>query len=304
LTEDWEQSVGADLVPFLAPAGLFHGAQRPVEMSALPAGAEVALSDSIGRLRREDLLIVPAVAWPCGRWRRRLYSPLCVVAAGERGAGLWVEALPVPDVRVALPFGGIGLIERQAEGIRRRMIVAGREGAMSVRYEASGDVPADALMRRMRRRVAGPPGPVPAGYAGGRGTAGGRVTGGRLTAGGRFALRLRDGRDLWFPMLGTDDRVVSVGGRFRLSRGVSLLAVTSRELIIVRSVRAPGRPWRRVMDALYIPRQAIERASLRSGTLELRTAGVDVRVRLRSRRIAATASVWLSQLLNDHAGAV
>ena len=81
-------------------------------MSGLPPGAYQALGAVIGRYGLEDLLIVPATAWSCGRMRRRcLYTPLCVLGAGDRAAGLWVQALPEPGVRAVIPVGQVAAIE-------------------------------------------------------------------------------------------------------------------------------------------------------------------------------------------------
>ncbi|MGH3198532.1 MAG: hypothetical protein ACRDOH_00065 [Streptosporangiaceae bacterium] len=64
----------------------------------------------------------------------------------------------------------------------------------------------------------------------------------------------------------------------------------------VRSVSPPGR----LTDLLCVPRRAIEAASIRSGSLLLRSAGLELGITLRSRRTAAAASAWLAQVLGDH----
>jgi hypothetical protein len=92
--EDWEQVVAADLAPHLIPASQPRAARRPADVNDLPHGAHAALAACIGRHGLEDLLIVPAIAWPSGRWRPRcLYSPSSVIGIGEQGAGLRVQAL-------------------------------------------------------------------------------------------------------------------------------------------------------------------------------------------------------------------
>jgi hypothetical protein len=80
-----------------------------------------------------------------------------------------------------------------------------------------------------------------------------------------------------------------------------LLAVTSRELIIVSAACGRLRPGRMVRT-LYVPRQQIEDAGIRAGTLWLRSAGQDISVALRSRRLTAVASSLLAQVLSggDH----
>ena len=68
---DWELVVGRDLVAHLLPAGRLCGVRRPGDVAWLPDGAYQALVDSVGCVGLEDLLVVPAVAWPAERWRLR-----------------------------------------------------------------------------------------------------------------------------------------------------------------------------------------------------------------------------------------
>src|SRR5579875_2746659 len=132
---EWEHVVGRDLVPHLLPAGRSRGVHRPADVAWLPEGAHTAIVESVGRAGLEDLLVVPAVAWPVGRWRRQyLYSPPCVIGTGERGVGLWVQALPVPGVRAQVAFGEIAAIEQCGDGPRRVLVVTGRGIMLSMRY--------------------------------------------------------------------------------------------------------------------------------------------------------------------------
>src|SRR6202044_1123895 len=99
-----ELVLSTGLVFHLIPPGQPGAVRRPPDVSALPPGAGRALGAVIGRYGLEDLLIVPAAAWPAGRRRRRLYAPLCVLGAGDRAAGLWVQALPEPCVQRVIPL--------------------------------------------------------------------------------------------------------------------------------------------------------------------------------------------------------
>lgn len=159
LEADWELVVGRDLVAHLLPAGRRCGVRRPADVAWLPDGAYPALVDSVGRVGLEDLLVVPAVACPAKPWRRRcLYSPLCVMAIGERGVGLWVQALPAPGVRAWVPFEEIAAVERRADGRRGVLVVTGRAATLPVRYDADGQAVVDAWARRLRLRAAAAPG--------------------------------------------------------------------------------------------------------------------------------------------------
>jgi hypothetical protein len=118
--EEWEQTLDADLLHHLIPAGQFPGMRRPPDVNELPAGAQAALADGIGRHGLEDLLIVPAAERTYGWQRRRwIYAPPCVLA--------W-----------------------QASGTRRQFLVTGRAGRLSVRYDAASDTFMEAWTRRLR----------------------------------------------------------------------------------------------------------------------------------------------------------
>jgi hypothetical protein len=169
---EWEHVVGRDLVPHLLPAAQLGRADRPPDMESLPEGAYPAIVVSVGRVGLEDLLAGPVVAWHMGRWRRRcLYSPPCVAGIGERGVGLWVRALPIPAVRVQVPFGDIAAVEQCADGLRRMLVVTGRAGRLSLRHYADGQAAVDAWALRLRLRAAAAPAPVPP-HPGGHGLRG------------------------------------------------------------------------------------------------------------------------------------
>jgi len=278
LIEEWEQTLDADLLHHLIPAGQLSGVRRPPHLNELPAGAQEALADGIGRHGLEDLLIVPPAERTYGWQRRRwIYAPSCVLALGERAVALWVQALPTPGIRVLVPLTEIAAITRQAHGTRRQLLVTGRASRLLVRYDAASDILMDAWTHRLRRRTAGEPARVPADYPG--------IPDDRRPAFSPAALRLD-----------SDDEVVIAG---RPGRRACLLAVTPRELVILRSAPSANPPGRRA-DSLYVPRRAIEEAGIRSSSLVLRSAGVDLRVGLRSRKAVAAASAWLGQVLNDH----
>lgn len=275
---DWEYVVGRDLVPHLLPAERPRGVHRPAGVAWLPDGAYPAIVESVGRVGLEDLLVAPAVAWPVAPWRRRsLYSPPCVMCIGERGIGLWVQALPVPGVRVQVPFEEIAAIEQRGDGPYRMLVVTGRAASLLVRYHADGQAVVDAWTRRLRVRAAATPAPVPPYSHGGE---------------------PRGGADLGWLLLSQDDASVHAGWRSRAGRGTCLLGVTSRELVIVRSRRARRRPWRRTTRTLCVPRGSIDDAAVRSKTVLLRSAGTEVHMVLQSRAVAAAAASWLRWMLS------
>jgi hypothetical protein len=279
--EDWEHVVDRDLLPLL---GIAVGrqpreAQWPAGSALLPDEAYEDLSAHVGRLGVEDILVVPPAAWLVDRLRYRcLYMPLQVAGIGERAVGLWVPALPVPGVRAQVPASGIAGIETLADGTRRRLVVTGQAVRLAVRDgDGDDDASAGAWTRRVRLRAAGQPSPVPA-----------------IPSAGH-------GKGLEAFLLGPADHAICARWR-SAGCGACTVAVTSRELVVVRSWRAPGRPWRRVRRTLYVPRRSFEGAVPRSRSVYLDSAGAQVRIGLGSRRIASAASAWLGQALGqpDH----
>jgi len=272
--EEWEQAFGTDLRPHLIPAGLPDAPMPPSDLDRLPPGARAALSAGIGRYGPEDLLMLPCAARNASLLRRLfVYTPPCVLGVGDRAVALWVQAPPEPGIRVMLPFGEIAAIRRHTRGTVRQLVVTGPADRLPVRYDVAGDAGMNALIRRLRRRAVGHPAPVPA-------------TGQQT----RFTGRGRPAWDLAVLPLDPADQVAAAG-----SGRACLIAVTPYELIVLRSRRSGG-----ATDALLVPRRAIQQASPRSGSLLLRSAGVDLHVRLRSRKTAATAAAWLEQALGHH----
>ena len=222
--EDWEHVVTRDLLPFLG-FGIDlkpRGTQFPVGSTGLPDGAYEDLSADVGRLGAEDLLVVPPAAWMVDRLRYRcLCMPLQIAGIGERAAGLWVRALPAPGVRVQVPVNGIAAVESVADGRRRLLVVTGQGARLAVRYSSDADAGVGAWARRVRVRAAGQPSPVPV-----------------------MASALHENLEAF--LLGPDDYGVSVRWRSYAGSSACMLALTSRELVAVRSWRRPGPPWGRV----------------------------------------------------------
>ena len=282
--EEWEQTLDADLLHHLIPAGQLCGMRPPPDVNWLPAGAEVALADGIGRHSLEDFLIVPSAGRTYGWQRRRcIYTPLSVLGVGERAVALWAQAMPAPGIRVLMPLSDIAAISWRTNGRRGQLLVTSRTTRLPVRYDVPSDVSMDIWIRRLRRRSAGDPAPVPLDYP--------RIR--------DVALDPRRALEPVALRLDPDDEVLMAGRPGRRGRATCLLAVTPREVVILRSVLSAGSPGR-LTDSLYVPRRAIEDASIKPGSLLLRSAGLDLHIGLRSRKAVAAASAWLGQVLNDH----
>jgi hypothetical protein len=274
---EWEHIVGRDLVPHLIPDGQTRDPYRPADTARLPAGAHADLRSAVGRVEPEDLLVIPAAAWQWDRRRQSLYCPPCVAAIGEQAAGLWVRDVPAPGVRIQVPLTEIAAIECHAGGSWRALAVTGQTGRLALRYHRDAQAVVDAWCRRLRLRAAPAPEPIP-------------LPGPRRGPGNR---------DLDEFSLYPGEDIVSASWRSPARLTAFLLAVTSREVIIVRSRPLPGQPWRRFTLILYVPRQAVEDAEARAGTVRLRSAGTEVSVRLGIPKTAAAAASWLDMALGS-----
>lgn len=273
---DWEQIVARDLARHLVPAGGLPRVHRPAAVTGLPDGAYAALSRSVGRVAPGDLLVVPAAVWPWRGWRpRSLYTPLGVAGIGAEGVGLWVRALPAPGVRVRLPFSDIAAVEDQADESRRVVVVTGSPGRLVVRFRDQWWSDADGWIRLLRLRTTQASAPVPAAPGSGR------CPPGWLTP-ASVLLDVGGGMDC-------------VGWRSRARCAACLLALTSREVIVLVSRAERGSRRRMIRRTLYLPRQSLEGAEDRAGTVRVRSAGTEVEIRLWSRKAAAEASGWLAQ---------
>jgi len=258
---EWEYLVEGDLAPHLVPSGRPGRPSSAAGAPRLPEGAREGIAANLGPVRPADLLLVPAAAWPLGGWRRHcLYSPLCVAAIGQEGAGLWVRDLPLPQVRAQVALGDVALIEHRTAGWWHALTVTARSGALVVRYGEDQRAPVDAWTRRLRLRVAAP---------------------------GNEVSQAHDAL-----LLAPDDgsAVGRSGGGLRRR---CLLTVTSRELIIEQSWRDRRHPWRQISRTLYLPRQSASGTAVRGSTLRLESADTAVRVRLTSRKAVAAAWTWL-----------
>jgi hypothetical protein len=280
---DWEQIVARDLARHLLPAGDPPRAHRPAGVTGLPDGAYAALSRSVGRVEPGGLLVVPAAVRP---WRGRppcsLYTPLGVAGIGEQGVGLWVRALPVPGVRVRLPFSDIAAVEDQAGGSWRVLAVTGPPGRLVLRFRDQWWSDADGWIRLLRLRATQVHAPVPATPGGGR-----RPPGWLTPA--WVLLDVGGGTDC-------------VGWRSRARCATCLLALTSRELIVLLSQAERGSRRRMIRRTLYLPRQSLQGAEGRAETVCVLSAGTEVEIRLWSRKAAAEASGWLAQAALTRAG--
>lgn len=272
---DWEYLLARDLARHLVSAWGTQPAYRPAQMAGVPEGAHAALSGSVGWVDEGGLLVVPAAVWPWRGWRRSLYTPLGVAGIGEQGVGLWVQALPAPGVRAGISFSDIAAVEDQAGGPGRVIAVTGSAGLLQVRFH-DGWEGADCWIRMLRRRAAPVPAPIPPQHHGSR--------------------RPWDWPGLDSVLLDAGEGIAYACWRSRARSAACLLVLTSRELIVVMTRAWHGSPRRMIRRTLYVPRQSLQGAGCRAEAVWVRSAGIEVAIRLWSRKAAADASAWLGQV--------
>lgn len=277
---DWEHIVARDLAPHLVSAEDHRRVRRPAGLTGLPDGAHAALCRSVGRVDPGSLLVVPSAVWPWRRWRRSLYTPLSVAGIGQQGVGLWVRTLPTPGVRVRMPFSDIAAVEDQAGRSWRAVAVTGPPGRLLVRFHDEWWSDADGWIRLLRLRAAPMAETIPAAPGGGHRPPGWPSVDSVL-------LDVREG-------------IACVCWRSRTRSSACLLALTSRELIVVLSRAEHIIPRRVIRRTLYLPRQSLQGAEGHAKTVCVRTAGTQVDFRLWSRRAAADVSSWLGTVLSSH----
>ena len=81
-----------------------------------------------------------------------------------------------------------------------------------------------------------------------------------------------------------------------------MLALVSRELIVMMTRAGHGGPRRMTRRTLYVPRQSLQGAECQAETVSVRSAGTEVTVRLWSKKAAADPSAWLGQVALTRAG--
>jgi hypothetical protein len=179
-----------------------------------------------------------------------------------------------------MSFSDIAAVEDQAGTSWRTVAVTGPPGRLLVRFYDEWLSDADSWIRLLRLRAAPVPAPVPA-----------RLSGGRRPPGWPSVDSV---------LLDVCEGIACMRWRSRARCAVCLLALTSRELIVVQSRAGHSIPRRVIRRTLYLPRQSLQGAEGRARTVWVHTAGTQVDIRLWSRKAAADVSSWLGQVLSEH----
>jgi hypothetical protein len=178
-----------------------------------------------------------------------------------------------------MPFSDIAAVEDQVGRSWRAVAVTGPPGRLLVRFHDEWWSDADGWIRLLRLRTAPMAETVPARLGG-------------------------DHRPPGWPsvdsvLLDVCEGIACVVWRSRARSAACLLALTSRELIVVLSRAEHSIPRRVIRRTLYLPRQSLQGAEGQAKTVCVRTAGTQVDIRLWSRKAAADVSRWLGKVLGE-----
>jgi hypothetical protein len=197
-----------------------------------------------------------------------------VLGFGDRGVGLWVDAPSAPGVQRVIPHADLSAIADECVLLYGRLSFLAGDQALRVRYNTVSRWYLWPALASLRRSVATQPGPVP------------DVAPPKLP----HKWRVISNSDAVRPAAG--EKVAMYFGshrRVRRKRALpALLAVTSRELIVVRQPFGDRAGYG--SDALYVSRQRIEQLEAERSMLRLRTAGAHLELLLDDGLAAAALS--------------
>lgn len=152
---EWEIPVGEDLVSQLAPPSALGQPYSPSNWATVPPDAACALGETVGLSQPRDLFVAPAdVRQVSGAY---VYSPLQVLAVGDRGVALWVDDLPFDRVACVLGYHDILLIEHRLDDHSGHLTIIGDALRFTLHYRRSSWLSLDELLLRIRRRTARTP---------------------------------------------------------------------------------------------------------------------------------------------------
>jgi hypothetical protein len=241
----------------------------PLDRDEFPAGAAEALERACGAWQLDQLLVIPRGARRiAGRGDRWFVTPPQVLAIGDMGAGLWVDAPPGASVRACLGADRLAAIDHVQSLRHARLTFVGDGCAFAVRYGIVARHEVERQLIALRTAAAGYPAPVPAMLPGAavsdRCAHIARSAVISLAAGERAWVRA------WRPAVG-----------HRTTRS-TVVAITSRELVVVRDPDPDALDGTPAYghDSLHVPRPALERAAARPGGVRLRAAGSELEVAL------------------------
>ncbi len=278
--EPWEPLISRAEIRRLAQDNIAGRPFRPRRPDDVPPGAVEALAHECGAQELDQLFVIPSSPRLAGEGRRWVETPTQVLGFGHHGVGLWVDATPTPGVHRVIPHADLAAIVDERILLYGRLSFLAGNQALRVRYNTVSRWHLQPALASLRRLVATQPGPVP------------DVEPPKLT----HKWRVITASETVRPAAGEKVAVFFGSHRTHPRRPArpALLAVTSRELIVVRQ------PYDRAdygADALYVSRQRIEQLEAERSTLRLRTAGAHLELLLDDALAAAALSAAMPAVM-------
>ncbi|MGH3436620.1 MAG: hypothetical protein ACRDRN_09140 [Sciscionella sp.] len=253
---EWELPIAADTSAQLRHGLLDWATFCPNRGKGMPWEAAAALRKTLGAVSSAACLVIP---WSTRHLHGRCYAytPTSVVAAGERGIGLWVDDLRGPEVVANMRYQDICAIRMLTTARHGRLVLIGKGRELTFECETTTGKPLADFADRVRRAVLSEPRPLPEYSA--------RVPQGWRAIVASAIVRLDNDQPV---------SVVSYPERHtRRRHACTLIALTPFELVVLRA--SDGTPAPRSIECLAIPRPRITGIDADHGTLHVTSPGAE-----------------------------
>jgi hypothetical protein len=250
----------------------------PRREEEVPPGALEALTASCSLDGLRQLLLLPMAVRATGHGAEKVVSPASVLGLGNRAIGLWTEK-PEPGVKVLIPLERLSAIEDVTILLYGRLSFLSFDQRLTIRYNTLARRSLRPLLLELRRKLAGPPLPLPPE----------EPACGELPLKWRRLLRspqlrFREGAPLTFRFA-----VTPKSTRDDIDRG-QLLVVSPHELLYLCD--PPEASHNYGEDSLIVPRPRISRVRVRERYLEVASNGARLSLSM-APELRQAAARWL-----------
>ncbi len=253
--------------------------RQPRRDEEVPPGALEALDSRCSLDGLRHLLLLPMAVRATGHGGEKVIAPASVLGLGNRAVGLWTEK-PEPGVKVLIPLERLSAIEDVTILLYGRLGFLSFDQRLTIRYNTLARPSLKPLLLELRRKLAGPPLPLPP-----EEPACGELPlkWRRLLRGPQ--LRFREGAPLAFRFAVTPRRT-----RDDIDRG-QLLVLSPHELLYLCD--PPEASHNYGEDSLIVPRPRISRVRVRERYLEVASNGARLSLTM-APELRQAAARWLS----------
>jgi hypothetical protein len=245
----------------------------------VPPGALEALNSSCSLAGLRQLLLLPMAVRATGHGSEKVISPASVLGLGNRAVGLWTEK-PQAGVKVLIPLERLSAVEDVTILLYGRLSFFSFDQRLTIRYNNLARSTLKPLLFELRRKLAGPPLPLPAE----------EPACGELPLKWRRLLRspqirFREGAPVAFRFA-----VTPRSSRDDIDRG-QLLVMSPHELLYLRD--PPEASHNYGEDSFIVPRLRISRVRIRERYLEVASNGARLSLSM-APELRQAAARWLS----------